>query len=161
MPADFRFTTIEAEAVSGELFLAGSGELALSVAGNVRLLLENPAASGKTLYVVRLDSFATAASFAELLVNPTAGLPAAERVANNVNLGSAIAAVGKVFADTSATTALSGGVDTGVSVGVGANVATPHPLPPLILPPGSSLGLALPFTGAANASVNVYWYEAD
>lgn len=145
--------------LSGQVFLSGTGELTLSVAGNVRMVLQNPAGSGKQLYVEKLDVFSSAVGFAELLVNPTAGVPTAVRPANNVNFGSAAVAVGRVLADTSATTALSGGIDSGVSVGVGVNVLTRYELAPIIVPPGVSLGIQLPFTGAANASVNIYWLE--
>lgn len=151
--------TAEARVLSGQLFLAGTGNLTLSVAGNVRMVLQNPAGSGKSLYIVKLDAFATAVGFAELLVNPTAGVPTAARPVNNAMFGALTAAVGLLFADTSAATALSGGVDSGVSVGVGNNNLTSYPLPPLVVPPGVSLGLALPFTGSANATVNLFWYE--
>lgn len=147
------------QAVDGIMFLAGSGDLALAVAGNLSLTLQNPTGSGKSLYVTRLDVFATATGFAELLVNPTAGLPTVQRRVNNVNFGSSTVSVAVVMADTSTTTAMSGGIDSGVSVGAGVNALATYELPPMVIPPGVTLGLALPFTGAASASVNLYWYE--
>lgn len=152
--------TLQAQASNGEAFLGGTGMLTLTVAGNVRMLLSNPTGSGKTMYVSKLDVFSSAVGFGELFVNPTVGLPTVLMKSNNVYFGYPTTAVGTLHADTSTTTALSGGVDAGVSIGVGSNALTVYQLPPIIIPAGVSLGIQLPFTGAANASVNAYWWEA-
>jgi hypothetical protein len=151
--------TLEGHAIGGTAFLTGTGNIAMSVAGNVRMTISNPAGSGKTVYIVRLSAFATAAAFGELLINPTAGLPVAARAVNNLLVGSAVAAVAQVKVDQSATTALSGGTDTGVAFAVPNGTMHIAELPPLVIPPGVTLGIAVPFAGAANASVNVYHYE--
>lgn len=150
-------------ALEGEMFFGGTGELILSLAGNVRVVLANPAASGITLYVVRLDALSTAVGFAELFVNPTAGVPTVIRPINPANFGSGRAAKAQLFSDTNATTALGGGTDSGVSIGVGSNSLQRYELAdtPLIVPPGVTMGVALPFSGAANATFNVWWFEAQ
>lgn len=149
--------------LEGEMFFGGTGELTLTVAGNVRVVLSNPATSGLTCYVVRFDALSTAVGFAELLVNPTAGVPTAARPINPANLGSGRAAKAQLFSDTNSTTALSGGVDSGVSIGIGSNSLQRYDLmdTPLIVPPGAMLGVALPFSGTATATFNLWWFEAQ
>lgn len=151
--------TVETKVAAGDVFLSGTGEMTLSVAGNVRMLLSNPAGATKQLYLYKLDVFASAIGYAELFVNPTV-VPTVARRVNNVNFGSGVTAFGVIYADTNTTTALSGGIDSGISVGAAPNILTVYNLPPIVIPPGVSLGLQLPFTGAATATVNAFWWEA-
>lgn len=153
---------VSALASSGSVFLAGTGNLALTVAGNARLAFANPSGSGKTAFVFALSIMATASGFGELYVNPTAGVPTATRPANNVYIGNPAAAVCVVTADTNATTALSGGTDSGVAIGIAANTHETFlsDLPPLVVPAGITLGINVPFSATtSNTSVNVYWFE--
>lgn len=147
---------------SGQLFLAGTGQLSLTAAGNARLTLQNPANSGKTLYVYRLGIYSTSSSFAELLVNPTTGLPAsAARPNNNLYIGNPTTAVAVLKGDTNLTTALGGGTDSGVALGFGANVREEIDFNPLmIVPPGVTVGFQIAFTGAATLACTLYWVEA-
>lgn len=144
----------------GKFFLAGSGKRTLSLAGNFRATLENPAASGKTLYVLRLSAFATATGWARLFINPTVGLPtAAPRYELNAVLGHPNPAVAILRADTDATTALGGGTDTEMDLAVPANERVEVDMPPLVVPAGNIVGINVPFAGAADSTMNVYWYE--
>lgn len=145
---------------AGELFLAGSGELSLTVAGNARITVQNPSTSTKNVYIYRLDIFSSMAGFAELFVNPTTGLPSGVRPNNNLLIGNSTTANAIINADTNSTTALSGGTNTGVSIGAGANVLTSYPFNPLmIIPPSVTVGVNVPFTGSANISINILWQE--
>lgn len=144
----------------GKFFLAGSGKRTLSLAGNFRATLENPAGSGKTLYVVRLSAFATATGWARLFVNPTTGLPtAAPRYELNAVLGHPNPAVAVLRADTDTTVALGGGTDTEIDLAVPANERVEVDMPPLVVAAGNVVGINVPFAGAADSTMNVYWYE--
>lgn len=151
--------TVESKASAGAVYLSGTGNIALSVAGNLRLTIANPTGSGKTLYIYRLSTYSSAAGFAGLFVNPTLGLPVGVRPVNNVYVGNPTVGKGVVNADENATTALGGGTDTGVTFGIPAGNHSIFDLPPLIVPAGVTLGVNVPFTGAANATLNAYWYE--
>lgn len=140
-------------------FLAGSGRLTLAVAGNVRALIRNPAGSGRTVYIARVVIFGTGTSWSSLYVNPTAGLPTTTRTRVNAVFGSSVTAVAEVLIDTNTTTALSGGSDTGITVGSPANIRTVVDLPPFVLSPGVALGINGPFTGAADVAMSIYWWE--
>lgn len=158
-------TPINNAIVNQNVYLVGSGNQALSAAGNFRIVIENPVGSAKILHIFKLDSYSSAAGFGELLVGAPgvalAGLPTTARTINNVYFGSANSSVAKVFADTNLTTALSGGIDSGISIGVSAGTVTSYlvDIPELQLQPGFSLGINVPFTGAANVSLNLFWYE--
>lgn len=106
-------TPVGAATNAQTVFLAGSGNQALSVAGNFRIAVVNPAGSGKTLHIFKFDSYATASGMGELYVGtPLAaltGVPTAARRINNVAFGSGVASVAQVYADTNTTTALGGG----------------------------------------------------
>lgn len=148
---------------AGRLRLSGSGRLSLSVAGNVRGTLTNPAGSGKTILIPRVSVFGTATSWPALYLNPTTGLPgSAVRPITNGILGAAYPSVGEVRVDTSATTSLAGGYDTGIVIAGGGGTRNVLDWSdPLVLPEGVVLGMNVPFAGAADASFNIYWLEVD
>lgn len=147
-------------AEQAKVYFAGSGRLTLSVAGNIRGALANPAGSTDNIHVLRMSGLGTAVGWATLLYNPTTGLPAtaARRVNNNILSMAGDNSVLKV--DTDTTTALGGGTDLGTVIGVPAgrrfeiNFAIP-----IVIPPGASLGVGIPFTGAADAAFSLYWYR--
>lgn len=144
----------------GRVMMAGSGMLNLSVAGNIRATFSNPAGSGKTISVVRLVAMATATGFATVRLNPTTGLPgSAARPVLNAIAGGGNAASAQLKVDTDPTTALGGGTDTGEVIGIPANNRVSIDLPPLVLAPGVTLGIGIPFAGAANAAMSIYWVE--
>lgn len=147
---------------TGRFYMAGTGKLDLTVAGNVRAVIENPAGSGRTVNVVRMAGLATGVGWADLFVNPTTGLPAtAARPVTNAIVGGGQAPVAVVRADTSAVTALGGGTATGVTLGVPSGARFSLDLPPLVLAPGVSLGVNDAFAGSASLALSVYWFEDD
>jgi hypothetical protein len=142
-------------------FLAGSGRLVLSVAGNVRALITNPADSGKRVFVAELGLFATATGWAEVRRNPTSGLPAGSRSPLNLaDPNSDEPPVAVVAVDTDATTPLGGGTATSVTVGIPPNERLELKVG-FELAPGQSLGFNVPFAGAADAAMSVRWKVVD
>lgn len=144
----------------GRFFLAGTGRMTLSVAGNLRMELSNPAASGKNISVVRIAGLATATGWASIILNPTTGRPAsAARPVLNAVLGGGLAAVAQIKADTDATVPMAGGTDTGIVLGIPGGSRTQLDLPPLIVAQGVTMGVNVPFAGAADSALSVYWIE--
>jgi hypothetical protein len=158
-------TSLFAEMVGqGRFFLASTGKLALAAAGNARATFANPAGSGRNIYLARIASLASAGpAWATVLINPTAGLPAtaARRHLNALVSGADTQGVGVMKADVNLTTPLSGGTDTGVVIGIPAGSRVALDLPPFVLLPGQTLGFNLPFTGAADAVMSLYWAEVN
>jgi hypothetical protein len=147
-------------AATGQFYMAGTGKLDLTVAGNVRAVIENPAGSGRTVHVVRMAGLATGVGWADLFVNPTAGVPTTvARPVTNAIVGGGQPSVAVVRADTSAVTALGGGTATGVTLGVPSGARFSLDLPPLVLAPGAVLGVNDAFAGSASLALSVYWYE--
>lgn len=142
-------------------FWAGSGRLTIAAAGNFRATLANPAGSGRNLHVEKLVVFSTVRDWVNLYINPTTGLPVtAARIANNAVLGAA-AGVGVYKADTDTVTPLGGGTDTQVVFGSGPDDMGVVELPPFVVPPGTTLGLNSNVAAAAEANINLFWYEND
>ena len=146
---------------TGKFQMYTTGRLELAVAGNVRATITNPVGSGKTIKMHRLAGLASAGpDWATLWINPTTGLPAtAARTALNAIVGGGVPNVGQVKADTSATTPLGGGTDPGIVFGIPAASRFELNLPPLILAAGVTLGINVPFAGAATAVMSVYTTE--
>lgn len=145
----------------GRAFLVGSGRLTLSVSGNVRGIIQNPAGSGVNTVLAGLAIFGTSTSWASLYLNPTAGIPVtANRVGMNAAAGGGHPRQTILRVDTNATTALSGGLDTGIVIGTGAGSRESLDMPfSLILAPGVTLGINVPFAGAADATMTAYLTE--
>lgn len=157
-------TNTPAELASiGRGFIVGSGRLTLSVAGNVRAILRNPAASGRNVIVAGLSVFGTGVSWASIYLNPTAGVPAtANRVGLNAIAGGGDTRVGELRVDTDTTVALGGGLDTGIVLGSGGGDRTSLELPfPIVIAQGVTLGINVPFAGAADATLSAYLVEVD
>lgn len=149
------------DALLGNFSLSSTGRTTLTVAGNFRILFTNPTGSGRTARIHRLAGMATAAGWAALFLNPTAGLPTtAPRPVTNAVLGGGTPAVLTLRSDISATAPLGGGTDTGLVVGIPPNARHAYDLPPLFLAPGQSLGINVPFAGSADAVMSAYWTEA-
>lgn len=143
---------------NGRAFIVGSGHLTLSLAGSVRGLISNPVGSTVGLTVVGMTAFATAVGWAQLILNPTTGLPALTRPGLALNPAPQVRQ-SQVGADTNTTTALGGGTDTGVIIGLpGGSRIQVSPIG-LVLAPGMSLGLQIPFTGSADAEFALYLVE--
>lgn len=160
-PEVYVHNDVTAAVAKGKQFTAGTGPLVLTVAGNIRATVSNPAGSGVNMFIFRLVWFANAMGEAALFVNPTAGLPAtaARPVLSAVVVGGGTA-LGQVKADTDATTQLSGGTNTGISIGLGANVREVVDLPPLVLVPGTTLGINVPISATSSrALMSVLWFE--
>ncbi len=155
----YTVTAATAAVAQQRFFLAGTGRQTLSVAGNIRALLRNPVGSRRVLQVARISATVTALSWADLWLNPTTGLPAGVRLPWSAVLG-APAGVGDVLADTDIVTAIGGGTALSSTLGLPAGRHTLD-LPPLVVPPGMSLGINIAATAAVDATFNLYWIEDD
>jgi hypothetical protein len=145
---------------SGRMYFGGSGKMSLAVAGNLRAVLQNPADSGRVMYVARMVVTTTAMGWADLFVNPTVGVPTSTpRPVTNAIIGQNTSPKGVIRADTDTTTALGGGWNTGVSIGSPGGQRTNLDLPPFVLAPGVTLGFNNAFAGAADVSMSVFWWE--
>lgn len=154
--------SVARDVATGVLFVAGTGRLTIAAAGNYRLTFGNPAGSGKNLSIIRLALMPTVTSFTDFRLNPNAGLPATAARKNNPGiLGSNFTSVAVVKADTSTLTALSGGTDMEVTLGLPANQRTSIDLPPLIVPPGVTLGMNIAVTAASDLAASIYWKETS
>lgn len=152
----------------GKAYIIGSGRISLSVAGNVRGLLANPVAnananpdgSHRRIIVLGLSSFGTGTGWATIYNDPTTGLPAtAVRPRWRMNPYAGDVGTAEMQVDTNATTALSGGTDTGVVIGLPPNAREEMRPIGRVIAPGASLGINIPFAGAADASFNLYVVE--
>lgn len=143
----------------GRAYIIGSGRIVLTVAGNVRALVTNPTGSGRNVTVVGLTGFATGTGWANVYLNPTAGLPA---TAVRPFLGLHPAGdtpITQMRVDTDAAVALSGGTDTGVVIALPGGV--PREIKPIgkTLVPGQSLGLNVPFAASADVAFSLFLVE--
>jgi hypothetical protein len=142
----------------GQAYILGTGRIELSVAGNLRAALANPAGSGVVATVVALTGQSTAQGWVEFFRNPSSGVPTvAPRPVWRVNPHRGSPAATELRVDTSATVALAGD-ETGVTLGSpsGSRVEVQIGLP---LMPGESFGVNIPFAGAASAALAVYLVE--
>lgn len=151
-------SALERAARTQKSFIAGSTKTTIGLTGYFKATLENPAGSGVRVYIDRFAIFATVGNvYGHLYVNPTAGLPTTVKKSNNVSLGAADGTL-VVKTDTSST-ALSGGTDTGLDIGIAMAVHTEYLLPPFSIAPGTVLGLNVPFLAVCAATMNVTWWE--
>lgn len=146
---------------SARTFISSTGRMSLAVAGNVRVTVANPADSGRNLVISKITGMSTVVAWATLWRNPTSGLPAAVRPHLN-GIIHAAEGVAVLKADTSTTTPLDGGVNTGVVFGIPANTRFEILLDPgVLLVPGQVAGINVPFAGAADAVMTLHWGETD
>jgi hypothetical protein len=140
----------------GRAYIVSCGRVVLTVAGNVRAVVQNPATSQRNVTVLALTAFATAAGWPQVYLDPTAGVPTAAARPHLALRPSSEAPVAAVRVDTNATTALSGGTDTGLVIPVPAN--NPRELQRIgkVIPPGEALGLNMPFATSADVTFALY-----
>lgn len=144
---------------NGRAYITSTGRVALSLAGNLRVLISNPT-TDTIVTVAGMAGLATAAAWATIFRNPTAGLPATTaRPSLRVNplRGQAMSALVRV--DTDATVALSGGENTGELIGLPNGTRFQVPILGAIIPPGETIGVNVPFAGAADVSTTLYLIE--
>jgi hypothetical protein len=142
----------------GRAYIVGTGRIELSVAGNLRAVLSNPAGSGVVSTVVALSGQSSAQGWVQFFRNPTTGVPTvAPRPVWRINPHRGAPAVSELRVDTSAVTALTG-EETGVTLGspAGSRVEVKIGLP---LMPGETFGVNIPFAGSAIAALAVYVVE--
>lgn len=152
-------TWLQRRARDGMAYMASTGQLSLTVSGNVRALLSNPGASTRRICVYRVVGATSAGpAWAGLRINPTLGLPAATKPISNVLLGGP-ASVASIAADVNTTDSLTGGTDTGLVYAMFSGRTVVDIPAPIIVSPGNALGFNVPFTGASDAAISVYWYE--
>lgn len=150
---------IEGAVRDGRAFKSSTARMTLAAAGNVRATIQNPAGSGRRVLVYKLTGLATGTAWARMRVNPTTGLPVAARPVNNAYVGHPNTAVAQMKADTDLTVALGGGTDSGLDVGIPSGSRWELKLEPMIIPAGVTLGVNVPFAGAADAVMTAYWIE--
>lgn len=159
-PESYSVNAVTAAVAKQKFFVAGTGALVLTAAGDARCTVSNPTGSGVNVFLARLSLFSNAAGEASLLINPTTGLPAtAARPQLNAVIGAA-AGVAVVKADTDAVTALGGGTDTGVVLAFPAATRISVDLPPFILSPGVTLGINIPVSAASSRTfMSIYYWQ--
>lgn len=151
----------EERARKGESYFAGTGRITAPPEGiNMRTVLRNPADSVRTAYLYSLVMFTTAGpTFHTLIDNPDAGIPTNQiRPVNNVIVGSTNGAELELLSDTHVSEQLSGGVDTGIVLGM-ISGRTEFSGFEAILNPGSSIGIDSVLPGSMDIYINFYWYE--
>ena len=147
---------------SGKMYSVGTGRQTLAAAGNVRAILQNPGGSGTLVKVVMISYWSSITAFWDTFRDPTAGVPvtAARPRLTLDQRADAAAKVGILRSDSSATTALGGGTDLGMTIPNGAGRENEVKLDvPLVISPGQSFGFNGNFTGATDAVVNMIAYE--
>lgn len=151
----------ETAAREGRAFFSSSGQQATGSLGTTTLrgTLQNPSTSTKRLFVYALDVWSSSATgYGSLLINPTAGLPAAAKVVNNTYVGHSNPANGLVKFDAGA--AMTGGSDSGVAIPAPSGVFNKIMLDaPVILSPGVIMAIQAPFGAATTVVVTLYWFE--
>lgn len=144
-------------------YFASSGQQTLAVAGNLRMTITNPSTAnggnGRNLYLYRLSAFATVSGYGHLFINPTTGLPVGSKRINNANTLTSQASTATVNVDTSTTTGLGGGVDSGVDLPISQSQVVNYELDPFIIAPGVTVGINVAYTGATTAVATIYWGE--
>lgn len=151
---------VETAQRAGRAFSASTSRLTLAAAGNFRATIQNPTGSGKNVFVYKLTGFATAIAWARLRVNPTTGLPATLRTNVNDFVGHPNTGVAVMRADTDLATALGGGSDSGIDIGIPNG--TRWMIETLkVIPPGITLGINAPVAGASDAVITAYWFEEN
>jgi hypothetical protein len=149
-------------ALKAKAFFA-SYKLTPTGTGHVRILISNPAASGKTCVFYKLDNYSDAPAALDLTVfaNPTAGLPTTlETLRPHIVLASGTAAtpVSTLKRDFNTLTAMSGGTTLGIEVSPPGRYNFEHIY---IIEQGASFGYDINVTspGAFNVWVKAYIYE--
>lgn len=144
----------------GKGFFTGTGRVTLTAAGNFRVTMENPAGSGKTVYIYAIVGINGAGSmaWADIRMNPTTGLPAEVATPRNNILGGGLAPVHLAKHDTNLTTPIGGGTLIN-SIGIPAGSRTVVSGSLFVLPQGVMMSFNVAFAGAADTDVTVYLYE--
>jgi hypothetical protein len=143
---------------NGRAYIVSTGRVALSVAGNMRILIENPLSAPLT--VLGMAGMATAAAWATVYRNPTSGLPTAPprpHLRVNPTAGEGMSALVRV--DVDATVALAGGENTGELIGLPGGTRYQIPVFGVVVPATQTLGVNVPFAGAADVSCTLYLVE--
>lgn len=140
-------------------FIASTDQQSLTGAGNLRVTLENPAGSGRNLHILSVVSVNTSSSttFAVVRLNPTTGLPTTVKTPRSLILNRGTATIAVVKSDTSITTAIGGGtllLDMPIAPG-----QQTHNSGMFVLEPGNTLGINVPFGGAASGQMIAYYVE--
>lgn len=160
MPAFSTDYDLEDRVKNGTAYIASTNKINLAAAGNVRITFENPAGSGKTVYIYSFISATDIAAlvFAELRQTPNSGLPSASGNIINQDRGSAATSIAVVKGDSDVLTPLGGGTKlTDLEVPSGRSVFNEQLL---VIPQGGLLGIQVPFGVAANSLFRVlYWEE--
>lgn len=155
-------SALESAARAGTLYRVSTGKITLGLAGQLRVTLQNPTASGKTLIVHKITAGQSVATitWATTYHNPATNLPTTTITAKNqlftaANSNNSSVAVFK--ADTHATDALSGGT-TLTSFMLPGSARTDY-TDVLVLQAGVTLGLNIAFVGAADTEMVFYYVE--
>lgn len=153
--------TLESRVKAGTAYIASVGKLTLSLGFlNLKATIENPAGSGKVLYVYALEiaQDGVALAWPSLLLNPTTNKPSgtAGTAKFNQNPGSPNTTVALIKSAVEAA-AMSGGTDLGaVPIPTGRQVYRDHIY---ALPPGTVLGMNLAGAIGLNGTIRAFYWE--
>lgn len=158
-------TSWDAAVGLGRAYILGTGQVQLGLAGSVKLLLENPAGSGRIATLAGFTGFSTNSGWAFVVRDPTGGLPtAAPRVGLRLNDPPAgYPPAGEpptsVLRAESGTSELTGGTATGIDIGLpNGNRFDVSPIG-LLLYPGQSVGVNSSFGAATDIEVGMFVVE--
>lgn len=152
---------------SQRAYVASTGRVTLTAAGNFRVYFENPASSARNIVVTSLAAIDSGPlGWADLIINPTTGIPAeiAANVLTPLNAvilaaDNAPASLAIMRRDTDLTVPLGGG-RVALQLGIpGGGARTVFGQGGFVITPGSKLGINVAFAGAADAAMSVYYYE--
>lgn len=149
----------------GQTYMASTGRIELSAAGNLRAMMSNPSSSGRVVHLYKIISASSAAAaayagvFYGTTASPLTGQPtSAERRAGSMYLGKANSSA-IIKADTDITVQLSG--EASDLVLAASPGRTEIGFAPIIIEPGRMIGMNVAFAGAATVVLTVSWWEED
>ena len=148
---------------AGNAFATSSGRVLSSAVGNWRGVLKNPATHTKNLFLYRAEVCANLPiTYMMMSINPTTGLPGVtnRRYAYNVNFTSATTSPVTLDWDFDLATPLGGGIPTPFAFPVANDAGLLRfEFPPLVIPPGISLGFNVSYSGIKEGSLLLWWWE--
>lgn len=144
----------------GRYYLAGTGLVNPVAATGLVIVMENPANSGRHMYVDTFIIYSSLEVALHPIVNPIVlGLTLSPRAAVNTLMSSTNEATGTFKTGT-------GAIAVGNSIQLSSAIVIPAgwkdriELPPYVLPPGTKLGINVPRVASGHKfSLNAYWWE--
>ena len=140
-----------------------------NVANRLNHTVENPAGSGKNVFLTRLEvSSNVGGQFPKIYRDPTGNLPTTAQKIFNANLSITSSPVTLIKADMTAQVSQSAGEYTGGSFigyagGPGSTLGGEFQVtfPPFFLPPGKTFGITTRYLNAVTLWLVAEWFEED